>query len=99
MVRVHVRVANPGDIPSVHAIYAHHVLKGLASFEEEPPSQEELLRRYRDVTGQGLPYLAAEFGGEVVGYGYCSLYRTRSAYRYALEDSIYIRQDMTGRGI
>ena len=97
--RVEIRAATPGDMPAVHAIYAHHVLKGLASFEEESPSQEELLRRYRDVTGKGLPYLAAEYGGEVVGYGYCALYRTRSAYRFALEDSIYVRQDMTGRGV
>ena len=60
---------------------------------------EELGRRFRDVTGRGLPYLAAEYGGEIAGYGYCAPYRARSAYRYALEDSIYIRQDMTGRGI
>ena len=97
--RVQVRAASPGDAAAVHAIYAHHVLAGLASFEEQPPSQEELLRRYRDVTAQGLPYLVAEYGGEVVGYGYCGPYRTRSAYRYALEDSIYVRHDMTGRGV
>jgi len=98
-VRVQVRTAAEGDIPAIHAIYAHHVANGLASFEEEPPSQAELLLRYRDVTGQGLPYLAAEFGGELVGYGYCALYRTRSAYRYALEDSVYVRHDMHGRGV
>ena len=74
-------------------------MRGLASFEEEPPSAEELARRYRDVIGRGLPYLVAEYGVDVAGYGYCSPYRTRSAYRYALEDSIYIRHDMTGRGI
>jgi len=59
----------------------------------------ELERRYRDVIGRGLPYLVAEYGLEVAGYGYCSPYRPRSAYRYSLEDSIYIRHDMTGRGI
>jgi L-amino acid N-acyltransferase YncA len=75
------------------------VLHGLASFEEEPPSVDELARRYRDVTGRGLPYLVAEYGIEIAGYGYCSPYRARSAYRYALEDSIYIRHDMTGRGV
>jgi phosphinothricin acetyltransferase len=75
------------------------VLHGLASFEEVPPSVEELERRYRDILGRGLPYLAAEYGTDVVGYGYCSPYRARSAYRYALEDSIYVRQDMTGRGL
>jgi L-amino acid N-acyltransferase YncA len=74
------------------------VLHGLASFEEEPPSVQELERRYRDVTGRGLPYLVAEYGIDIAGYGYCAPYRARSAYRYALEDSLYIRQDMTGRG-
>ena len=63
------------------------------------PPLEEIERRYRDVTGRGLPYLVAETGGAVAGYGYCVPYRPRSAYRYALEDSIYIRHDMTGRGI
>ena len=67
-----------------------------------PPSRrsrrrvEELVRRYRDVIGRGLPYLVAEYGTEVAGYGYCAPYRARSAYRYALEDSIYVRHDMTG---
>jgi phosphinothricin acetyltransferase len=98
-VRVQVRAAVPADIPAVHAIYSHHVLHGLASFEEEPPSLDELVRRHREVTGKGLPYVVAEFGGEVAGYGYCGLYRTRSAYRYALEDSVYVRTDMLGRGV
>src|SRR6202007_1806642 len=80
---VALRPAAPADIPAIHAIYAHHVLKGLASFEEEPPSQDELLRRYREVTGGGLPYIVAELGGALAGYGYCALYRTRSAYRFA----------------
>jgi L-amino acid N-acyltransferase YncA len=75
------------------------VLHGLASFEEEPPSVDELGRRYRAISARGLPYLVAEYGLEVVGYGYCALYRERSAYRYTLEDSIYIRQDRVGRGI
>jgi L-amino acid N-acyltransferase YncA len=87
------------DLPAIQAIYAHHVLHGLASFEEAPPSVQELERRYHDVIGRGLPYIVAETGGAVGGYGYCSPYRARSAYRYALEDSIYIRHDMTGRGI
>ena len=93
------RPAAPRDLPAIQSIYAHHVLTGLASFEEEPPALEEIERRYRDVTGRGLPYLVAEVGGALAGYGYCAPYRARSAYRYALEDSIYIRQDMTGRGI
>jgi phosphinothricin acetyltransferase len=98
-VRVQVRPAAPADFPAIHAIYAHHVLNGLATFEEVPPSQDELLRRYRDIAGSGLPYLAAELDGVVAGYGYCALYRTRSAYRYALEDSVYVRDGMLGRGV
>ena len=75
------------------------MLHGLASFEEEPPGVEELQRRYRDVIQRGLPYLVVEYGTEVAGYGYCAPYRARSAYRYALENSIYVHHDMTGRGI
>ena len=93
------RPATPDDIGEIHAIYAHHVLKGLASFEEEPPSAAELRRRYDDVTGRGLPYLVADFGGMVAGYAYCTLYRSRSAYRHSLEDSVYVRPDAQGRGI
>ncbi len=96
---VQLRPAQLTDLPAIHSIYAHHVLHGLASFEEEPPSVEELGRRYRDITDRGLPYLVAEYGLEVAGYGYCAPYRARSAYRYALEDSVYVRHDMTGRGV
>jgi len=95
---VQLRPATPEDIGAIQAIYAHHVLNGLASFEEEPPSEAELRRRYNEVTGRGLPYLVADFGGMVAGYAYCTLYRTRSAYRYALEDSVYVRPDAQGRG-
>ena len=94
-----VRPAAPQDLPSIQSIYAYHVLHGLASFEEEAPPLEEMRRRYEDVTGHGLPYLAAEENGEVLGYGYCSLYRSRSDYRYTLEDSIYVREGSQGKGV
>lgn len=93
------RPASADDLPAVHAIYAHHVLKGLASFEEAPPSLDEIRRRHADVLGHGLPWLVADFSGQVAGYGYCSLYRSRSAYRHTLEDSVYVRQDMLGKGV
>jgi phosphinothricin acetyltransferase len=96
---VPLRPARPEDLPAIHSIYAHHVLHGLASFEEEPPSLAELERRYRDITQRGLPYLVAEHDGVIAGYGYCAPYRARSAYRYALEDSVYVRADMLGRGV
>ena len=93
------RPARAEDLAAIHAIYAHHVLHGLGSFEEEPPSLEELRGRFDEVAARGLPYLVAEFGGAVAGFGYCALYRARSAYRYALEDSVYVRQDVQGRGV
>jgi phosphinothricin acetyltransferase len=94
-----VRPAGPQDLAAIQAIYAHHVLKGLASFEEEPPSLEEMRRRFEEILSRELPYLVADFGGAVAGYGYCAPYRARSAYRYALEDSIYVRPDAQGRGV
>jgi len=94
-----VRPATIDDLPAVHEIYGYHVLHGLASFEEEPPPLAELRRRFDDVRLRGLPWFAADFGGVLAGYGYCTPYRTRSAYRYALEDSVYVRQDMQGRGV
>ena len=93
------RPAATDDVPAMQEIYAYHVLHGLASFEEEPPSAAELRRRYDDVCGRGLPWLAADFGGVVLGYGYCAPYRTRSAYRYSLEDSVYVRHGSEGRGV
>jgi L-amino acid N-acyltransferase YncA len=96
---VRVRPATPEDLPAIQGIYAHHVAHGFGSFEEEAPSVQELRRRYDDVVRQSFPYLAAELGDQIAGYGYCTLYRARSAYRYALEDSVYVRHDMAGRGI
>ena len=93
------RPAAPDDVPSIQAIYAHHVLHGLASFEEEPPTGDEIRHRYERVIGKGLPWLVADFGGVLAGYGYCAPYRERSAYRYTLEDSIYVREDYHGRGV
>jgi len=94
-----VRPAVPQDLLAIQSIYAHHVLHGLASFEEEAPPVEGIRRRYEEVTSHGLPYLVAAGNGEVLGYGYCTLYRTRSAYRYTLEDSIYVKQGSQGKGI
>ena len=94
-----VRPAALQDLPAIQAIYAYHVLNGLASFEEEAPPPEEMRRRYEDVNRQRLPYLVVEDRGEVLGYGYCTLYRARSAYRYTLEDSIYVKHGRHGKGI
>jgi phosphinothricin acetyltransferase len=96
---VQVRPALPDDLAAIQAIYSHHVLTGLASFEEASPPAAELGRRYDEVIAKKLPYLVADFGGTVAGFGYCAPYRARSAYRYALEDSVYVRPDAQGRGV
>jgi L-amino acid N-acyltransferase YncA len=95
---VQIRAAAPPDLAAVREIYAFHVLHGLASFEEEPPALEEIARRHGEVLRLGLPWLVAEDAGEVIGYGYCSRYRTRPAYRHTLEDSVYIRDGEQGKG-
>lgn len=94
-----VRNALPADLPLVQRIYAHHVLHGLASFEEDPPDLDEMTRRYEAVLKAGLPYLAAELNGHVRGYAYAAPYRARPAYRFTLEDSIYVEDAARGRGI
>ncbi|WP_233868042.1 GNAT family N-acetyltransferase [Paraburkholderia adhaesiva] len=95
----HLRDATPDDFPAIAAIYAHHVLHGSASFEETPPDPDELLRRHATVRGHGLPWIVAEVAGKVAGYCYATPYRPRSAYRYTIEDSIYIDQSCRGRGL
>ena len=74
----------------MQAIYAHHVLHGLATFEEVPPDAAEMARRREEVLARGLPYLVAEEDGRLLGYAYAGPYRARSAYRFTVEDSIYL---------
>jgi phosphinothricin acetyltransferase len=93
------RPATTSDIPTITEIYRRHVLNGLASFEEEPPAVTEMRQRYREVTRRGLPYLVATSGGTILGYAYAGPYRTRSAYRFSLEDSVYIAPERIGHGI
>lgn len=94
-----VRDARDADLPAVQAIYAHHVLHGLATFEEVPPTVDELAGRRASVLAQRLPYLVAELGGEVVGYCYATSYRPRPAYRFTIEDSVYVADGLAGRGV
>jgi len=94
-----VRPCEDRDVPSLRAIYAHHVLHGLASFEFEPPGEDEMRSRRQAVIERGFPYLVAEIGGDVVGYAYASPYRARPGYRFSVENSIYIRHGWEGRGI
>jgi phosphinothricin acetyltransferase len=85
-----IRDSRDADVAAICAIYGHHVLHGAASFEETPPTADELARRRADVLARGLPYLVAEIDDEVVGYAYASPYRARSAYRFSIENSVYV---------
>jgi L-amino acid N-acyltransferase YncA len=96
---VSLRPSQDRDLAAITAIYHHHVLTGVASFEEEPPDLCEMARRRGEILARGLPYLIAEQSERVLGYCYASLYRMRSAYRFAVEDSIYIDGAELGRGI
>jgi len=93
------RAAVAGDLPALREIYGWHVCNGAASFEEQVPSPEEFERRWRSIEDIGLPYLVACREGAPIGYAYAGPYRPRSAYRFSVEDSIYLDPAATGRGI
>ena len=99
MSNVSIRHATPADVPSITRIYAHAVRHGTASFELEPPDEAEMTRRQRALLEGGYPYLVAEIDGSVAGYAYAGPYRTRPAYRYTVENSIYIAPEAHRRGI
>jgi|SRR5262245_24031257 len=94
-----VRDATELDMMAIQVIYSHYVLQGLATFEEDPPSVDELLSRRESVLKVGLPYLAAEIDGQLVGYAYATAYRPRAAYRHTIEDSVYVAPGRGGRGV
>jgi L-amino acid N-acyltransferase YncA len=94
-----IRDAEAGDLPAITAIYAHHVLHGTGTFEEEPPDEAEIAARVAKVQEAGCAWLVAENEGQIVGYGYFAQIRDRSAYRYTAEDSIYVRDDVRGMGV
>ncbi|CAN7622732.1 GNAT family N-acetyltransferase [Rhizobium rhizogenes] len=94
-----IRDAGDGDMEAIRNIYTHHVLYGLATFEEVPPSVDELRSRRASVLTMGLPYLVAELNGEIVGYSYATAYRPRPAYRFSIEDSVYVADGLGGRGV
>lgn len=94
-----IRPAVAADLPACREIYAHHVLNGVGTFEETPPDAEEFAQRFAAVAGCGLPWLVAERQGRVVGYVYASAYLTRSAYRFTVQDSIYVAPEAVGGGV
>ena len=93
------RPSTPADLPAITAIYAEAVLHGTGTFELDPPDQAEMARRRDDVLSKGLPWLVAERGQQVLGYAYANTFRPRKAYRFCLEDSIYLRPDARGQGL
>ncbi len=93
------RYAAPTDIGQITEIYGHHVIHGSGSFEEVPPNAAEMLHRFETITGAHFPYLVAVEDGEILGYAYANLYRARSAYRFSVENSVYIRDGRGGRGV
>ena len=96
---VAIRPAKASDIAAITRIYAHAVEHGSSSFELTPPDQAEMALRMDGLVSKGFPYLAAEVDGVLAGYAYAGLYRTRPAYRFTLEDSVYIAPDMHRRGV
>ncbi|MET1028403.1 MAG: N-acetyltransferase family protein [Dongiaceae bacterium] len=100
-IAVSLRPVAEDDLPAIQRIYRRHVLEGTASFEEEPPDIDEMAARLAAIRQRGLPYIVAEpaAGGTLAGYAYASPYRSRSAYRFTVEDSIYLDPAFAGRGI
>ena len=94
-----VRDSTEADVTSIQRIYAHYVLNALATFEETPPPFEEMIARRQKVLDLDLPYLVADFGGEILGYCYASAYHGRAAYRHTIEDSVYVANGLGGRGV
>jgi len=94
-----IRPSHDHDIPQITAIYAHHVLHGTGTFETEPPTVADMTTRRADVLGKGLPYLVAQQDGVVVGFAYGNWFKPRPAYRYSVEDSIYLAPDLHRKGL
>lgn len=94
-----IRAATADDADALAAIYGHHVLQGFGTFEEVPPDAEEMERRRAAIAGRGLPYVVAALGRKVLGFAYAGPFRPRAAYRYTVEDSVYVAPDAIGRGV
>jgi len=94
-----ISAASLADLPDCQAIYAHHVLHGTGTFEEVPPSLEELTGRYHATTGPGWAWLVARDASGILGFGYYGPFRERAAYRHTVEDSVYVRDGVRGQGV
>ena len=96
---VDIRAAAPGDVAAIARIYADAVRHGTATFEVEPPDEAEMARRMLTLLAGNYPYLVAERSGELAGYAYAGPYHLRPAYRWTVEDSIYLDPQFQGQGI
>jgi phosphinothricin acetyltransferase len=94
-----IRPAEERDAGALAAIYGHHVLHGFGTFEEAPPSAAEMEQRRSAIVAHGLPYVVAEAEGQALGYAYAAPFRSRAAYRFTVEDSVYVAPDAIGRGV
>jgi len=96
---LHIRPATLADIPAITRIYAQAVTHGTASFELTPPDEAEMRARMQNILDDKFPYFVAELGGAVAGYAYASLYRARPAYRFTVENSVYVAPEIHRRGV
>ena len=96
---VRIRAASEADMAAVRDIYAHYVLRSLATFEETPPTLGDMLARRCASVDLGLPYLVAEAETEILGFAYAAAYRPRPAYRFTIEDSVYVADGFSGQGM
>jgi L-amino acid N-acyltransferase YncA len=94
-----IRPSRDQDIPAITAIYAHHVLHGTGTFETEAPGINDMAARRSDVLSKGLPFLVAEEDGKVAGFAYGNWFKPRPAYRYSVEDSIYLAPGLQRKGL
>lgn len=92
------RAATPGDLPAVAEIYAHYVQTSVATFELDPPDEQEWRRRFDAVVAAGLPFLVVERDAAVAGYAYCAPWKTRPAYAGTVEESVYVSPSAVGTG-
>ena len=94
-----IRPSTPEDLPAITSIYGWNVTHGTGTFELDPPDEADMTQRRSAVLANGWPWLVAESDGRVMGYAYANLFRPRRAFRFCVEDSIYLAPEATGRGI
>ena len=94
-----IRPSREDDLDAITRIYGHHVLHGTGTFETTPPSAADMAVRRADVLGKGLPWLVIEEAGQVLGFAYGNWFKPRPAYRFSVEDSIYLAPDTAGKGL